>query len=181
MNTYILLLRGINVGGRNVLPMKELVALCETLGCRNVATYIQSGNVVLQCAKKTASELPTRLGKAIQKQRGFAPSVLLVEQADIERAITGNPYADAETEPKSLHVGFLESTPSKPDLKKLEDLKRASEDFKLKGKVFYLHAPEGIARSKLAAGIERALGATMTFRNWRTLCKLRDMAMETIG
>jgi uncharacterized protein (DUF1697 family) len=155
--------------------MKELSALLEDLGCRDVRTYIQSGNVVLQSNKK-ASDLAVGIPKAVERQRGFSPSVLLLGLAELEAAIAGNPFPDAEADPAGLHYGFLSDVPSNPDLKKLESLRAKSERFRLVKKVFYLHAPDGVGRSKLAANSERLLGVPMTDRNWRTVGKIRDMA-----
>lgn len=177
MNTYILLLSGINVGGRNSLPMRELVVLFEDLECRNVRTYIQSGNVVLQ-TDKSASSLAKQISSEIKKRRGFEPHALVLQLQEFERAITANPFREAESDPKGLHFGFLDSVPSKPDLRKLETLKAKSERFQLIDKVFYLHAPDGVGRSKLAASSESSLGVVMTDRNWRTVCKIRDMVEE---
>ena len=177
MKTYILLLRGINVGGRNVLPMKDLVALLEDLGCRNVRTYIQSGNVVVQTSKD-ASNLSKQVSAKVKERRGFEPCALLIELQDFERAIAANPFPEAESDPKALHFGFLDSMPLKPNLKKLEALKTKNERFQLIDKVFYLHAPDGVGRSKVAANSERLLGSSMTDRNWRTVSKLRDIVEE---
>lgn len=177
MKTYILLLRGINVGGRNALPMKELIALLEDLGCRNVRTYIQSGNVVVQTSKN-ASNLSKQVRAKVKEHHGFEPCVLILDMQDFERAIAANPFPEAKSDPTGLHFGFLDSMPSKPDLKKLEDLKMKSERFQLIDKVFYLHAPDGVGRSKLAANSERLLGSSMTDRNWRTVSKLRDIVEE---
>ncbi|HET8646920.1 MAG TPA: DUF1697 domain-containing protein, partial [Vicinamibacteria bacterium] len=80
--------------------------------------------------------------------------------------------------PTSLHLGFLASVPKNPDLDGLENLRSETERFRLIAGVFYLHAPDGVGRSKLAARAERLLGAPMTDRNWRTVCKLRDIANE---
>lgn len=77
-----------------------------------------------------------------------------------------------------MHYGFLSAVPSHPDLKKLASLKAESERFQLINKVFYLHAPDGVGRSRLAANSERLLGVAMTDRNWRTVSKIRDMARE---
>lgn len=177
MNIYILLLRGINVGGRNVLPMKELVVLLKDLGCRYVRTYIQSGNVVFKTTK-SASGLSKQISPIIKKHHGFEPHALLLRLKDFKRAIAANPFPEAETDFKGLHFGFLDSGPTKPDLKKLETLRTKSERFQIIDKVFYLHAPDGVGRSKLAANCERLLGVSMIDRNWRTVCKIRDMAEE---
>ncbi|MCH9650063.1 MAG: DUF1697 domain-containing protein [Deltaproteobacteria bacterium] len=175
MNTYIALLRGINVGGKNLLPMKELVAIFEKLAARKVKTYIQSGNVVFQ-SEQELSQFSTRLAAGIKKSYGFEPQVLVLGLDAIENAMTANPYPEAEEDPKSLHLGFLASEPQNPDLEKLDSLRKESERFHLSEQVFYLHAPEGIGRSKLAARAEKLLGVPMTSRNWRTVCKIKEMA-----
>jgi uncharacterized protein (DUF1697 family) len=160
--------------------MRELVAVLEDLGARNVKTYIQSGNAAFVSLGKDAARLSNAISREIKKRRGFEPSVLLLELEDIERAIRQNPFPEAATDPKALHAGFLASTPKKPDLGRLESLKSDSERFHLIDRVFYLHAPEGIGRSKLAANAEKLLGVPMTDRNWRTVCKIREMAKELI-
>ncbi len=176
MKTYIALFRGINVGGKNALPMKELVVILESLGAQNVQTYIQSGNAVFVGPEKDASRLSNMISREIKKRRRFEPHVLLLDLEDIERAIRKNPFPEAETDPNALHAGFLASAPEEPDLETLESLKSNGERFYLIDKVFYLHAPAGIGRSKLAAKAEKLLGVPMTDRNWRTVCKIQEMA-----
>ncbi len=178
MKTYIALFRGINVGGKNTLPMKELVALLEDLGCRNVKTYIQSGNAVFESKITDPSQLANDISIEVKKRRGFGPFVLVLGIKELEKAITNNPFPEAENDPKALHLGFLASAPKNPDLKKLESLRRASERFHLIDNIYYLHAPEGVGQSKLAANTERFLGVSMTDRNWRTVCKIMEMAKE---
>ena len=158
--------------------MKDLVVLLEVLGARNVRTYIQSGNAVFQSAEKNASRLSRQLVAEIKKRHGFEPLVLLLGLEAIETAIAKNPFPEAEADPSSLHLGFLASTPKNPDLETLKKLKKASERFHLGDNVFYLHAPEGVGRSKLAARTEKLLGVPMTDRNWRTVCKIRELAGE---
>jgi uncharacterized protein (DUF1697 family) len=178
MKTYVALFRGINVGGTNVLPMKDLVALLENIGSRNVKTYIQSGNVVFQHKEEDASLLSEKIGAAIKKSHGFEPQVLVLGPEDIERAVASNPFPEAESEPKTLHVLFLASMPRSPDLGALESIRGDRERFALKDGFFYLHAPEGIGRSKLAANTERLLGVSATGRNWRTIRKIMAMAKD---
>jgi uncharacterized protein (DUF1697 family) len=178
MKAYVALLRGINVGGKGLLPMKELVAILESLGCRNVKTYIQSGNAVFQHEDAAASEIASKLTAKIAKRRGFAPHVLVLAAKEFQRMVDGNPFPEAVAEPTSLHVFFLDSKPAKAALKSLESLKSESERFELCGRRFYLHAPDGIGRSKLAANVERKLGVAATGRNWRTVCKLLEIARE---
>jgi uncharacterized protein (DUF1697 family) len=178
MNTYIAFFRGINVGGKNSLPMEELVALLEGFGAREVRTYVQSGNAVFQSAEKGPSQLSKQLAAAIKKRHGFGTCVLIVGLDALKRAMAENPFPEAEADPSSLHLGFLASTPKSPDLEKLATLKKESERFHLSDNVFYLHAPQGVGRSKLAASTEKLLGVPMTDRNWRTVCKVREMAEE---
>lgn len=179
MTTYVVLLRGINVAGKNLLPMKDLVVLLEGLGCRDVKTYIQSGNVVFRHASASTARLSGKIRDSIAERRGFEPAVLVLEPTAIDAAIRGNPFPEAETDPASLHVGFLATEPKKPDLKGLEELRKPSERFVLKKRIFYLHAPEGVGRSRLAAGAEKRLRVAMTDRNWRTVLRLRDLSKET--
>jgi uncharacterized protein (DUF1697 family) len=178
MKTYIALIRGINVIGKNSLPMKELVVLLEGVGARKIKTYIQSGNAVFQSANKNAPQLSAQLTDQIKKRYGFSPHVLILGLDAIEKAITQNPFPEAEKAPSSLHLGFLVSTPKRPDLKKLDTLRKASERFHLTNHVFYLHTPEGVGKSKLPANAEKLLGVPMTYRNWRTVCKIKAMASE---
>jgi len=179
MKTYIALFRGINVGGKNVLPMKELVVLLERLGFQDVKTYIQSGNAVFRSEEEDASGLSNRISAAIKRSHGFEPQVLLLGLDELENAIASNPFPEAEADPKTLHVNFLASTPKNPDLEALDAFKGDRERFVVKGSVLYLHAPDGIGRSKLAASAEKLLGVSMTARNWRSVCKILAMAKQS--
>jgi uncharacterized protein (DUF1697 family) len=178
MKICIALLRGINVGGKHALSMKDLVAMLEELGAREVKTYIQSGNAVFVCGGKDISRLAHNLRAEIKKRRGFDPHVLLLEFKDLESVIQHNPFPEAGSDSTALHAGFLAVVPESPDLRALESLKSDSEQFRLIGRVFYLYAPEGVGRSKLAARAERLLGVPMTDRNWRTVSTLWKIAQE---
>jgi uncharacterized protein (DUF1697 family) len=178
MITYIALLRGINVGGRNKLPMRELVDIFKSLGFQNIKTYIQSGNVVFQSEDLNIADITKRISAAIKKRHNFSPQTLILRLEEFKNAMAHNPYPEAETDPKSLHLYFLASEPHNPDTDTLEKLKGDRERYKLKGKIFYLHAPDGIGRSKLATRAEKALGVPVTARNWRSVCKIYDMANQ---
>jgi uncharacterized protein (DUF1697 family) len=178
MTTCILFFRDVNVGGRNKLPMDELVGMFDALGMPGAVTYIQTGNVALRCSRQQAASLGRRIRSAVQESRGFEPSVLVLRIQEIEHAVAANPFREAAREPKSLHLWFLAAEPPKPDLEELERLKADSERFKLDQKVFYLHAPDGIGHSALAAGVEKCLGVEGTVRNWRTVTKVLEMAWQ---
>lgn len=176
MEPVIALLRGINVGGHNKLPMRDLVTLLEAIGLQHVQTYIQSGNVVFQTERKDLLALAQEIGTAIEAGYGFRPQVMLLCLADMETAVARNPFPDATDNHKTLHFYFLESIPPAPDLALLASLKTEREQFQLIDTVFYLHAPDGIGRSKLAVKVEKALGVATTARNWRTVSKVLEMA-----
>ena len=178
MNTYIALFRGINVGGRNRLPMRDLVDLLRSIGLQDIRTYIQSGNVVFRSDAADTSDLSQRIRAAVNESHGFTPHVLLLTLEEFETAMESNPYPEAVSEPKTLHLYFLTSRPGNPDLEALETIRSPSERFALHGTVFYLHAPEGIGRSRLAAGVEKALGVGATERNWRSVTAIMAMAKQ---
>jgi uncharacterized protein (DUF1697 family) len=175
MKVWIALLRGINVGG-NLLPMKELAAVMTGAGCREVRTYIQSGNVVFRHSIVDAGRLAARLQNALSKGRSFEPRVLVLDPTALKKALASNPFRGAEEEPRYLHAFFLAERPPSPDLAGLERLKAVSESFALKGNVLYMHTPDGFGKSKLAARAERCLGVDATARNWRTLGAVLDLA-----
>ena len=172
------LFRGINVGGKNILPMKELVAVLEGLKLGKVQTYIQSGNVIFQVASDSTRELAKNIGAAVFNSHEFTPRVLVLPLQEFRNAIASNPFPEGESDPKSLHLFFLESLPANPDVKRLEYLKSSSERFRLIGSIFYLHAPEGIGRSRLAANAEKALGVAATARNWRSVGAILSLATK---
>jgi uncharacterized protein (DUF1697 family) len=176
MKTFIALFRGINIGGHHPLPMKALTAILRDLGATAVTTYIQSGNAVFRSPSRNPDTLAKRLTAEIGKRHGFEPYVLIIEPQALARVIAQNPFADALGDPVTLHVGFLADVPGNPDLAKLASLKKDSERYQLDDGVFYMHLPEGAGRSKLAAGAEKALGVPMTGRNWKTVCKLMELA-----
>lgn len=176
MVAWILLLRGINVGGKNVLPMKELVQDLEALDLRDIKTYIQSGNAVFRTSREDPGAMGSQIATRIEDRHGFRPDVLLLSADHLKSAIDANPYPQAGADPKTLHLFFLASEPAAPDIEALSAAKSPSEQFHLADRVLYLHAPEGIGRSRLAAKAEKLLGVAATARNWRTIQKLWEMA-----
>ena len=179
MDTCIALFRGINVGVNNILLMKELAGILEGLGYVNVQTYIQSGNVVLQSAKPQNQKQAEDIGKRILKIKGFESKVLLIDESAFEKAVANNPFKMDDG--KALHFFFLETPPVSPDMELLASIQSRTEDFRLVERVFYLYAPDGIGRSKLAAKVEKALGVPVTARNWNTVSKLLAIVQNLTG
>lgn len=176
MSTWILLLRGINVGGRHSLPMKELVRDLESLGLENVSTYIQSGNVVFESSGEVPPSLSEDIALLIEERHGFRPQIFLMSADRLERAVRSNPFPEGDAEPRSLHLFFLDTVPEAPDMESIKAAQSPTERFRLADDVFYLHAPDGVGRSKLAGNVERWLGVAVTARNWRTAMKLLEMS-----
>ena len=176
MRIWIALFRGINVGGKNILPMKGLVALLEGLGCTDVRTYIQSGNAVFSSRESGRLELEERIADAVSAAHGFRPRIILLSSEQLQQAVKANPFPEAE--PRSLHLFFLGRKPASPDLEGLNAVKADSESFVLTGEVLYLHAPDGIGRSRLVQRAERLIGVDATARNWRTVMKIQEMASQ---
>jgi uncharacterized protein (DUF1697 family) len=175
LKKLIAFFRGMNVGG-NRITMQELVTLLEGLGCRNVRTYIQSGNAVFESQNEDVAKLAQRINFAIKACCSFDPAVVLLHPDGLRQVINNNPFPDFTGNPKSIHLGFMERKPENPDLDLLAALRSGSEQFHLVGSVFYLLAPDGVGRSKLAANAERLLGLPMTDRNWRTVCAVMVIA-----
>lgn len=121
MQTYIALFRGINVGGRNSIKMADLRSLLENLGLEDVQSYIQSGNVVFRSGNTDLTELVDRISKSIEENHGFAPRVLILAQDEFEKTIAKNPFPEAESDDRRLHINFLSGIPENPDLDALAD------------------------------------------------------------
>lgn len=179
MPTWIALFRGINVVGKNLLPMAELKLNLEALSFRNVRTYIQSGNVIFESPSKPASALSKQITKMVAEKHQMSPQLMLLEPRELLAAIESNPFGRATKDPATLHFFFLAAAPLPSKIAKLNEIKTPTESFKLVGKVLYLHTPDGFARSKLAASVERRLGVAATARNYRTVDKLRSMLQDT--
>lgn len=174
MQSFVALLRGINVGGNNILPMKDLRALLSDLGCDDVATYIQSGNAVFRYAGDAAA-ISRDLSKAIESAFAFKPVILVLPAAAFAATAAENPYAAKAADPKHVHISFLSTPADGADLARMKELASDDEEFELTDRGFYLHAPQGIGRSKLAASSEKCLGVAATARNGRSVGKLLEM------
>jgi uncharacterized protein (DUF1697 family) len=178
MKTYIALLRGVNVGGNNKLPMRELVPVLQAIGLQNVRTYIQSGNVVFQSEGADPAVLSADITAAIRSSHGFAPYALVLDYAALRAAAMANPFPEGEAEPKTLHLFFLDGRPRRFDTDALDRLRASNERYALIDQVFYLHAPDGIGRSKLAENAGKGWDVNITARNWRTVSEVLALAAE---
>ncbi len=174
---YVALLRGINVGGGNKLLKGELVEIFAEAGCRDIRTYIQSGNVVFRAAPSHVDGLSARITDSIASSHGYQIPVVIRTGADLASVVSGNPFLAAGADPGKLHVGFLAEPPDPARVATLDPDRSPPDAFEARGNEVYLHFPAGVARSKLDnAYFDRTLGTVCTIRNWRTVCRLHEMA-----
>ena len=170
---YVALLRGINVGGNNMIAMAELRATLATMGFTSVATILQSGNVVFHGTPSPPSRLETVLEKAIAKHHGIAPE-FHVRTADEWKAIVeANPFTTAaKKDPGHLLVSCYKAPIDKACVKALQAAITGNERVFADGRELYMTFPDGIGTSKAAPLVDRILGAKGTARNWNTVLKL---------
>jgi uncharacterized protein (DUF1697 family) len=175
--THVALLRGINVGGKHALPMKELAALFTEATCTAVTTYIQSGNVVFRASAEVARGLPEVLARRIEERFGFGVPVVLRSAEELAAIVLANPFLEPSTDTKWLHVMFLADEPSPGSVERLDHRRSPSDTFAVRGREVYLRCPNGVARTRLTNHyFDATLGTTSTSRNWRTVLKLLELA-----
>ncbi len=179
MATYTAWLRGINVGGNNKLPMKELKALFEDEGGADVASYIQSGNILFDASAAAAKTMGGRVAARIEEEFGITSPVIVRSAAAIKEVAAKHPMGDAAAEPKAFSVGFLQKKPTAAQVKSMEIDRFLPDRWKIVGSEVYLHYPNGVARSKLTnAYLDRTLSTVSTVRNWNTLMKVAALCRE---
>jgi uncharacterized protein (DUF1697 family) len=176
LQTWIGLLRGINVGGQNKLKMQYLSEILRQLGLPQVTTYLQSGNVVFQAPRRAPAVLTEQISNAILSHAGLRPQLLLITREDLREIMSECPFPPIPSDDKTVHCFFLFAPATAPDLDGLNALTAAGEQWVLQKNVLYLHTPHGFGRSKLAASIERRVGVPTTARNWRTVTQLCQIA-----
>jgi uncharacterized protein (DUF1697 family) len=180
MPTHVALLRGVNVGGVK-LPMAQLRELATSLGYEDVATYIQSGNLLFTPASTVSIDaLSADLRKAIAGEFGIDTPVIVVTRDELASVIESNPYPD-EPKPQYVHGVFLSAEPDQASRDKVEATvksfseKGSNDEATYRGRVLYLHTPDGFGTSELAKALvakKTSPVATGTARNWATITKL---------
>ncbi|HVP68191.1 MAG TPA: DUF1697 domain-containing protein [Anaeromyxobacteraceae bacterium] len=173
-SAHVALLRGVNVGGRNKLSMGEIASAFEDIGCGEVRTYIQSGNVVFRAPARLAARLPGLAADRIARGAGFRPGVFVRTAKELGDAVRNNPYGPSAT--KALHVGFLATAPGPGAVARLDPRRSPPDSFAVRWREIYLHCPNGMGRTRLSgAYFESVLEEDVTFRNWRTVLALLEM------
>lgn len=178
MSVFIALFSGINVGGNRIVKMAELRAFFEELGFADVASYIQSGNVVFEADTINAAALTAKIEAAFEERWGFRSRIMVRDLGWFERLVGGNPYPEVADDHKKLHAYALEREPTGAEIAPLTERNTGPERFEVKGDVLYLHAPDGLGTSKFAEILPRTLKEPGTARNWRTVLTLLEMARK---
>ncbi|MBS0619556.1 MAG: DUF1697 domain-containing protein [Spirochaetes bacterium] len=174
---YIALLRGINVSGQKRVPMVELAALFKALKFNDVATYIQSGNVVFSAPTTSEAKLVTTIEAALAKKFGFTVDVVLRTEKEWANISKSHRYLDKNnSNDAKIYITFLRAAVEKNLATELEKYCTKGEQYALDGREVYLCYPESYGTTKLSNQIiEKKFGTVATTRNWRTTLALRDM------
>jgi uncharacterized protein (DUF1697 family) len=178
VNTHVVLLRGINVGGHNKVPMAELRRLLSEGGHLDVRSYVQSGNVVLRSAAG-GPEVAAGVRELLGKEFGLDIVVIVRTGPELAEVAAHNPVLRPDTDPApQLHVAILERNPDPGRAAALDPNRAPPDELHLLGREVYLWCPEGLGRSKVFNGLERLLGTPATVRNWRTVGELLRLAAD---
>jgi uncharacterized protein (DUF1697 family) len=171
---HVSLLRGINVGGHNLISMARLRALYAALGCEDVEAYLQSGNVVFR-RDRDPEGVARSVERAIKRELGLDVRVLTRTHADLAAIVAADPFPDAD--PSRRIVMFLAGPPGREIAKELGHVTLGSDEAILIGEELHLHCPDGIGNSRLPGLLsEKRLGVAATARNWRTTTRLLEMS-----
>ncbi|MBI2417616.1 MAG: DUF1697 domain-containing protein [Ignavibacteriales bacterium] len=174
---YLVLLKAINVAGKNLVPMEKLRILLTGLQFSNVQTYIQSGNIIFESTQRDTDAITKTIEYQLQHSFQAASTAFVYTRNQFEVIVNGNPFlADPGNEIDHLHLTFMQH---EPDKELVKDNEAAQHKYIIKGKYIYLHCPNGYGNTKLTNSLfEKKLKITATTRNWKTVLKLREMMKE---
>jgi len=174
MKTYISILRGINVGGKNLIKMSDLKEKYESLDFRNVTTYIQSGNVVFQSEEADTAALEREISKAILKHFGMNVSVFIIEQSALKYILEAHPFLNEKKgEKENLYICFMSKSVEPDLLNVITNISYLPDKFTIRENVIYLCFPDGYGQTKLNNNFwEHKLHVIATTRNLKTLTAL---------
>jgi len=181
MQTYIALLRGINVSGQKMMKMPELIALFQNLGFTNVKTYVQSGNVVFQAESQDTVSLEEQIATAITEKFKFSVPVLVKNLLEWQSILENNSFVNERNEDNTkLHVTLVAGEPDMDRIAKINPTQYLPDEFRIIGNTIYLLCPNGYGRTKLHnIFFESKLKLNATTRNWKTMQELQQLA-ETL-
>ncbi len=178
MKTYISILRGINVSGKNIIKMDALKKLYQDLDFKNVSTYVQSGNVVFSSKLNDPKKIERLLTSQIEQEFGLVVPVIVMTIQELKDYIQNNPFQNDKDE-TFIHFTFLANQPDNYKKENINNKKAENEEIVIKEKVVYLYCPNGYGRTKLTNTLlENTLKVTATTRNFKTTNKLLDIAEQ---
>lgn len=175
---HVALMRGINVGGKNKLPMEGLRQIFSKAGAQNISTYIQSGNVLFSAIPDEIEPMMSRVTQSVQEQFGLSTPIVVRNASEVDAVTRMNPYLAAGLPESTLHVYFLNDIPDAPAAAKLDPLRSPEDRFHLLGRDIFAYLPNGAGRSKLTnAYFDSKLRTISTMRNWNTVFTLRRLLL----
>lgn len=173
---WVALLRGINLGRRNRVAMPDLRRVFEQAGCTDVASYIQSGNVVFS-ADGERNELARRLEDAVARELGVESTIVLRRAAELAKLVRAQPFGN---DTSKTHVVFLAKRPSAAAVRALRAEDVTPDEAHVAGSDLVVHLPNGVQGARLTGAlVERRLGVPGTMRTWRTVERLAELATQT--
>jgi uncharacterized protein (DUF1697 family) len=180
MPTYVAMLRGINLGPHKRVKMEALRKSFESIGLKNVQTYIQSGNVIFKAGKTSPATLRKKIEEQIINDFGFSSLTILRSREELGKVVKGNPFLKQPgASPEKFHVIFLSDTPEEDVLQQLEHLTKPPDGSCCLGQEIYLHLPNGFGQSSMIHNpLERKLLTRATTRNWRSVNNIYQMCLD---
>jgi uncharacterized protein (DUF1697 family) len=180
MNTYISILRGINVSGKKVIKMDALRRMYEGLGYKNTVTYIQSGNVIFQDSEFNHKSLEEKISNQIKIDYGFDVSVIVLSVVQFKKIINDNPFTKNPVKnTHHIHITFLSGKPLHIEPETIENKKSPGEEIYFTDHAVYLYCPGGYGKTKLTTNfLEQTLKVTGTTRNWNSTLQILKIALD---
>lgn len=173
----VALLRSLNVGSHNRITMEALADVFTGVGCTDVSTYIQSGNVLFSASAALLKKVPALVAAKLEAEHGVVSPVIVREARQLAAVVAGNPWLKQGLPEKTLHVSFLAGVPSAAQVAALDPKRGGADQYKVVGSEVFLYLPTGVGKTKLTnAWFDAKLGVVGTWRNWNTVIELANRA-----
>lgn len=176
MSRFVVLLRGVNVGKGNKVPMAQFRAALEDLGHEDVRTLLDSGNAVFSSTSRSAARLASGIADVVEERFGVATPVIVKSARDLEAIVEDAPFAPPESDRARFVVAFAMDTRALRELDSLASLVEPGERFAVTRRAAYLHCPGGLLKSRVGKALLGRTGCNVTTRNWATVLKLWSLA-----
>lgn len=180
MNSFICLLRGINVGGAHKIKMADLRILLSSSGFQDITTYIQSGNILFRTELNSAHEIEDRVKTMLLEHYGYDINVIVLSIEELDFIISNNPFLNKEDNFSKLLVTTFKSAPNQSGIDDiLKFVETTDDNLTFEKRFMYLHCPNGYGKTKLTSNLlDRKLGTSGTTRNWKTILKIKELSQD---